>query len=56
MSMLRPTIYAAIFFIFYLWVYDPIMGTERDHVLVGGVVALIMSEIVTRVFGWLGGK
>ena len=54
--MLRPTIYAAIFFIFYLWVHDPIYGTEPDYVLIGGTIALVISEIITRVFGWLGGK
>lgn len=54
--MLRPTIYAAIFFIFYLSVNDPVFGPEPEHVLVGGTVALIVAEIITRFFGWLGGK
>ena len=55
--MLRPTIYAAIFLIYYIYVQDPIMGRRPDHVvIISGIIALIMSEIVTRIFGWLGGK
>ncbi len=54
--MLRPTVYAAIFFTFYLYVNDSMMGPQPEEVLVGGTVALIIAEIITRVFGWLDGK